>query len=114
MRRRFRNPFTVLLGATGFLFTVTAASYCLAVLRETRGMNPDEPPHPLQALMDTHGTSILVGQLALLAVATFGSIALDHAEGVRIRRERGGDGSTGTGSESGFPDSGGSSSGGMA
>jgi hypothetical protein len=89
MRRPFRNPFTLLLGATGVLFTVTAASYCLAVLRQTRGLDPDQPPHPLQALMDLHGTSILVGQLALLAVATFGSIALDHAEGVRIRRQRG-------------------------
>lgn len=109
MSRRFRNPFTLLLGATGMLFTVTAASYCLAVLRGTRGVNPEEAPHPLQALMDTHGTSILVGQLALLAVATFGSIALDHAEGVRIRRERRADGSNGPG-----PDPGGPSSGGMA
>lgn len=88
MRRRSRNPFTILLGFTGILFTLTAASYCLAVLRQTRGVPQDQPPHPLQSLMDEHGTSILVGQLALLAVATIGSIALDHAEGVRIRRER--------------------------
>lgn len=88
MRRRFTNPFTPLLGATGVVFTVTAASYCLSVLRGTRGMDPDVPPHPLQSLMDTHGTAILVGQLVLLAVATFGSIAIDHAEGAKIRRER--------------------------
>ena len=44
--------------------------------------------HPLQSFMDRHGTAILVGELVILAIATVGSVAVDHAEGERIRRER--------------------------
>ena len=44
--------------------------------------------HALDRLMDDHGTTILVVEIALLAVATVGAIWLDHVAGERIRRER--------------------------
>ena len=89
MPRPRRNPFYLVLGLVGFLFTITASSYCISVLR---GVRPETAqaaqPHLFEQLMDRHGTALLTGQLALLAVATVGAIAVDHYDGVRIRRER--------------------------
>jgi hypothetical protein len=36
MSRPTRNPFYIVLGIIGFTFTITAASYCLSVLRGVR------------------------------------------------------------------------------
>jgi hypothetical protein len=81
MQRPRRNPFYVVLGLVGFLFTITASSYCLFVLR---GVRPETAqaagPHPF------------AGQLVILAIATVGAVAVDHYEGERIRRERNGGG----------------------
>lgn len=89
MPRPPRNPFYVILGIVGFAFTITAAAYCVSVLRgirpETRATSGG---HPLERLMDLHGTTILTVELAILAVATVGAIWLDHAAGERIRRDR--------------------------
>jgi len=89
MRRQPTNPFYIVLGVVGFLFTITAASYCLSVLR---GVRPDttagQPEHPLEQLMDRYGTSLLVGQLVVLAIATVGAVAVDHVAGERVRRAR--------------------------
>lgn len=89
MPRPPRNPFYVVLGVVGFAFTITAAAYCVSVLRgirpETRATSGG---HPLERLMDFHGTTILTAELAILAVATVGAIWLDHAAGERVRRER--------------------------
>ena len=83
------NPFYVVLGVVGFLFTVTATSYCLSVLR---GVRPETAtaatPHPLERLMDRHGTALLAGELAILAIATFGAVAVDPFAGERLRRQR--------------------------
>jgi hypothetical protein len=38
--------------------------------------------------MDRHGTTILVAEIAVLAVATVGAIWVDHLEGERERRRR--------------------------
>lgn len=88
MRRGRTNPFYVVLGAVGFLFTITACAYCLSVLRGVRPTDPTAPPHALETLMDRHGTALLAGQIAVLAVATVGAVAMDHFEGERMRRER--------------------------
>lgn len=89
MSRRRRNPFYLLLGIVGFLFTITAMSYCMAVLR---GVRPDRAAatraHPVQQLMDRHGTAILAGELLVLAVATVGAVAVDHMAGERERAAR--------------------------
>jgi len=87
--RRRRNPFYALLGIVGVLFTLTAVSSCLTVLR---GVRPETAAvrgtHPLERLLDRHGTAILAGELAVLAIATVGAVALDHVDGERQRAER--------------------------
>jgi hypothetical protein len=89
MRRPRRNPFYVILGVVGFVFTITAMSYCLSVLRGVRPETAaDRGSHPIEKLMDRHGTAILAAELAVLAVATVGAIAIDHVEGERIRAAR--------------------------
>ncbi|MCE9629894.1 MAG: hypothetical protein K8S94_04130 [Planctomycetia bacterium] len=86
MPRPRRNPFYPLLGIVGVVFTVTSMSYCLSVLR---GVRPETAAgsgsHPIEKLMDRHGTAILTGELALLAIATVGAIALDQSAGERSR-----------------------------
>jgi hypothetical protein len=88
MPRPRRNLFYPLLGIVGFVFTITAASYCVSVLRGIRPETAGQEPHALQQLMDRHGTSILVGELVVLAIATVGAVGLDHVEGERIRAAR--------------------------
>ena len=82
MSRQIKNPFYIVLGVIGFTFTITAASYCLSVLR---GVRPQaalaEKSHPLEEIMDRHGTSLLTGQLIILAIATVGAVAVDHING---------------------------------
>ncbi len=80
---RRRNPFYALLGIVGFLFTVTAMSYCMAVLRGVRPETAQLERAPLERLMDRHGTAILVGELLVLAIATVGAVAVDHSNGGR-------------------------------
>lgn len=90
MPRRRRNPFYAVLGIVGFAFTITAMSYCLAVLRLVRPATVVSAAgvHPLHALMDRHGAGILAAELLLLAVATIGAVWLDHVEGERILAAR--------------------------
>lgn len=88
MARRPVNPFYPLLGIVGFAFTITAASFCVSVLRGVRPETAAAEPHPLQRLMDRHGTAILLGELVVLAVATVGAVGVDHVAGERIRAAR--------------------------
>ena len=59
------------------------ASACVSVLRGVRPETARQEPHALQQLMDRHGTSILVGELIVLAIATVGSVAHDSRSGGR-------------------------------
>ena len=82
MRRQLKNPFYIVLGFIGFTFTITSASYCLSVLRGVRPQSTlTEQSHPLEEIMDSHGTSLLTGQLIILAIATVGAVAVDHING---------------------------------
>ena len=83
-----RNPFYALLGIVGFVFTITAAAYCVAVLRGVRPAAETGGRHALDQLMDLHGTSILSAELIVLAIATVGAVWLDHLAGERLRRDR--------------------------
>ena len=84
-----RNPFYPLLGIVGVVFTITAASYSLSVLRSVRPETAaDQGSHPLERIMDRHGTAILTAELAMLAIATFGAIALDQAADERTKADR--------------------------
>jgi hypothetical protein len=88
MPRPRPNPFYAILGIVGFLFTITASSYCLFVLRGVRRESLSTAPHALEQLMDRHGITLLAGQIAVLALATVGAVAIDHFEGERQKRER--------------------------
>lgn len=90
MARKRTNPFNVVLGIVGFLFTITAMSYCVFVLRgvQAAGANTTAPPAAFERLMDDYGTSILVVQLAVLAIATVGAVAFDDAQGRREQARR--------------------------
>jgi len=77
MPRRRRNPFYVLLGLAGLAFTLTATSYCLSVLRGVRPETARLARTGLMSVMDRHGTTILVAELVVLAIATVGAVALD-------------------------------------
>lgn len=89
MARRRRNPFYPLLGVVGVAFTLTAVSSSLSVLR---GVRPETAAargaHPIERLLDRHGTAILAGELVMLAIATVGAVAVDHVEGERQRVDR--------------------------
>jgi hypothetical protein len=92
MRRRRPNPFTVLLGVVGIAFTLTASAFCIAVLRGVRAETSRQAPHGLDRLVSRYGTTALVVELVLLAVATVGSIAVDDLghrhERRRLREDR--------------------------
>ena len=80
MRRQQKIHFIV-LGIIGFTFTITAASYCLSVLRGVRPQETlTEKSHPLRdngCVWDRP----LAGQLIILAIATVGAVAVDHVNG---------------------------------
>lgn len=86
MARPRRNLFYPMLGIVGVLFTITAASYCVSVLRGIRPETADREPHALQRLMDRHGTTLLVIEIALLALGTVGAITVDELGHREVRR----------------------------
>ena len=88
MPRPPRNPFYAVLGIVGFAFTITAAASCVAVLRGVRPASATGGTHVLDVLLSRYGTQLLVGEIAVLAVATVGAIWLDHVAGEKVRRER--------------------------
>jgi hypothetical protein len=83
MPRPPRNPFSILLGAVGIAFTLTAMSYCVAVLRGVRPETARQSRSSLDTFIDRHGTALLVGELVLLAIATVGSVVHDSRSGGR-------------------------------
>jgi flagellar basal body-associated protein FliL len=86
------NPFYILLVMIGIAFTITACAYFVMALRgngsTTLRLRPSaesvatstsevRTPQPLMEFMDRHGMTLLVAELALLAVATCGAISTD-------------------------------------
>ena len=88
MPRPPKNPFYALLGIAGFALTITAAAYCVAVLRGIRPATDTGGSHALDRLVDEYGTMLLISEIALLGFATVGAIWLDHVAGEKIRRQR--------------------------
>ena len=81
MRTSPRNPFYVVLCVVGFVFTITAASSCLTVLRGVRPETARAAMTPLESVMHRHGTTLLTAELVVLAVATVGAVGLDEYRG---------------------------------
>ncbi|MFN7811187.1 MAG: hypothetical protein ACK5SI_00805 [Planctomycetia bacterium] len=83
MPRPPRNPFSILLGAAGIAFTITAMSYSVAVLRGVRPETVWQSRSSLDTFIDRYGTTLLVGELVVLAIATVGAVAHDTRSGGR-------------------------------
>jgi hypothetical protein len=78
--KKFANPFYGLLVVVGLAFCITAMTYGVMMVRETRAAGSSElvANHALMQLMNDHGNTILLIELALLAVCTFGAIGTDE------------------------------------
>ncbi len=74
------NPFYVLVIGLGVAFAITTFAYGTMAYRAVA--HTDEGPG-LMELLDRHGVMIMIVELGLLGVATFGAMSLD---GMRTRR----------------------------
>ncbi len=74
------NPFYILVVLVGVVFVVTTFAYGTMAYRAVA--QKEESPG-LMSMLDTHGVSIMSGELAVLGIVTFGAMWLD---GVRTRR----------------------------
>ena len=80
------NPFYLLLLIAGCAFAITACAYGAMTVRELgqsrlpRSMSQENPVNGqgFNELMDQHGLSIMIVELALLGIGTFGAIAYDQ------------------------------------
>lgn len=71
------NPFYVLLVILGVIFVITASAYGVMALWGIKGVDPLEGGGLLK-FMHEHGESMMLVELALLAVATFGAMGTDQ------------------------------------
>ena len=71
------NPFYVLLVPVGIAFVITAMVFYIMTSRITVGDGTPVAEHPLMSWMDKHGMTLLLSELALLMIATFGAIGTD-------------------------------------
>lgn len=73
------NPFYVALVLVGIAFCLTASAYGVLIYREMHG--PVDAPADASSLlrwMGLHGEKMLVGEVLLMALTTFGAIKTDH------------------------------------
>jgi hypothetical protein len=78
--RKSANPFYALLVVAGVAFVVTAAAYCVMAYREREAVvtaDAIEGEHPLMVWMRQNGTTALLTELGILALATLGAIGTD-------------------------------------
>lgn len=79
---KFANPFYGLLLVAGIAFALTATAYGVMAFRDRdtveANLSVDDEEHPLMLWMSEHGTPLLLGELAFLAVFTIGAIATDE------------------------------------
>jgi hypothetical protein len=76
--RKRANPFYALLIAIGIAFTITATAYFVMALRGNKSRTAEpEKPTGLLVFLDRHGVALMTGELALLALATWGAIGTD-------------------------------------
>lgn len=97
------NPFYAMLLVVGIVFAITAFAYCVMTVRGVGGSlamaDESTAEHSqlgldLMALLDRHGLWIMLAQLALLGVATFGAIFTDDYWTRRAARQRADDNQT--------------------
>lgn len=75
------NPLYLPTVAVGIVFAVTAFAYCVMTLSMIQPLSAErvrEEGGGLLSVLDRHGTAILVGEIAVLAVLTFTAIGTDE------------------------------------
>ena len=80
------NPFYLLLLVSGCAFAITACAFGAMTVRELgqsrlpRSMSQEAPINGqgFNELLDKHGLNIMIVELALLGIGTFGAIAYDQ------------------------------------
>jgi len=78
-RRKPINPFYTLLLLAGCAFAVTACAFGVMTVGQLyRYREAISEMDRFTALVDQHGTSVMIVELVLLGVGTFGAIAYDQ------------------------------------
>ena len=77
------NPFYILLLLAGCAFAVTACAYGVMMVRQKNAATSaswvaPEQRDPFNEFVDEHGARIMLMELVLLGVGTFGAIAYDE------------------------------------
>ena len=78
--KKWKNPFYTLLLPVGAAFCITGFAYGLMAFQEVnagRAAIEQSAEHPLFQWLQSHGTTAMLIELALLAVLTVGAIATD-------------------------------------
>jgi hypothetical protein len=73
------NPFYALLVLVGIAFVITACAYGVMTLRAVapHAHAADGGNHPLLKFLQTHGSQLLLGEIVVLAIATFAAMGTD-------------------------------------
>ena len=74
------NPFYLLLIAAGVSFTITACAFGVMTMRQTGSFGATgyaESEHGMLGFLARYGMHLLIVQLIILAIATFGAIGTD-------------------------------------
>jgi hypothetical protein len=78
--KKFKNPFYTLLIPVGLVFVLTVFAYGFMAFMEvnaTKREVRDQANHPLFTWLDENGTKLVLWELGVLGVLTFGAIATD-------------------------------------
>lgn len=79
--KKWKNPFYTLLIPVGAVFTITGVAYGIMAFQQVnagRDAIEQTADHPLFVWLQTHGTTAMLIELAILAVLTIGAIATDE------------------------------------
>jgi len=77
--RKRANPFYALLVVVGIAFTITATAYFILALRGNQSRRAQlDNSSSLLVFLDRHGVALMMGELALLTLTTWGAIGTDH------------------------------------
>lgn len=74
---RGTNPFYAVVVVLGIAFSVTACAYGVMAFRALRGRDDGGDKSALLEFLDQHGEKLLIGEVLLLGLATFGAIKTD-------------------------------------
>lgn len=74
---RGTNPFYAIVVIVGIVFSITACAYGVMAFRAMRGQDESASSSAMLEFLDRHGEKLLIGEVLLLGLATFGAIKTD-------------------------------------